>query len=354
MLELTWTILLSVGLIHQTSGSDYLAELLKKHPTWSFELENVESFIQRTLAYLGSSDVDTEDMLRARVSESIPLDMDHIPRKIDDPKWVSPQELPDRYDARQKWKSCSNLLRDVQDEGVCHTDSPGIVSSVMADRYCIFTNGSFKEVLSQEMLVGCAEYCTQGSRLAQSWRYATSEGIPTGGGFNSRKGCLPYDHPPCRHTNGSYVHSPVEGGRRLKPCDESFPYDHDCPKQCTNRKYSKSLDADRVKLETWYMLSRDESDIRRDIFAYGPVATFIIFTDQLFDKPDGMYQQKEGRRRISTFKCLKLIGWGEESNVKFWLAVNSWDSWGNKVFKIPRGSNYDLVESLPTTGIYFK
>lgn len=67
---------------------------------------------------------------------------------------------------------------------------PGVVSSLMADRYCIFTNGTFKEKLSQEMLMRCAEACTHDSFQLYSWEYATEEGIPTGGAYGSGKVCF--------------------------------------------------------------------------------------------------------------------------------------------------------------------
>lgn len=49
----------------------------------------------------------------------------------------------------------------------------------------------------------------------------------------------------------------------------------------------------------------------------------------------------------------KLIGWGEENHVPFWLMVNSWNkNWGdNGLFKIRRGTNECLVESSLSGGI---
>jgi cathepsin B len=38
---------------------------------------------------------------------------------------------------------------------------------------------------------------------------------------------------------------------------------------------------------------------------------------------------------------VKIIGWGVESGVSYWLAANSWnEDWGdNGLFKIKRGNN---------------
>ena len=47
--------------------------------------------------------------------------------------------------------------------------------------------------------------------------------------------------------------------------------------------------------------------------------------------------------------AVKLIGWGVEDGVSYWLAANSWNkNWGeNGYFKILRGSNECEIESEP-------
>ena len=45
--------------------------------------------------------------------------------------------------------------------------------------------------------------------------------------------------------------------------------------------------------------------------------------------------------------AIKMIGWGIENGVKYWLCVNSWNKyWGEKgFFKIIRGVNHMQIES---------
>lgn len=48
--------------------------------------------------------------------------------------------------------------------------------------------------------------------------------------------------------------------------------------------------------------------------------------------------------------AVKIIGWGVENKVPYWLVVNSWnEGWGERgLFKILRGSNHVGIEG----GIY--
>lgn len=51
--------------------------------------------------------------------------------------------------------------------------------------------------------------------------------------------------------------------------------------------------------------------------------------------------------------AVKLIGWGEEFGVPYWLMVNSWnDQWGDRgVFKIRRGTNECGIDNSTTAGV---
>lgn len=67
----------------------------------------------------------------------------------------------------------------------------------------------------------------------------------------------------------------------------------------------------------------------------------------------GIYWVDRKANFLSFYKYMKLIGWGVEDDVKYWLAVNTWDSWGdNKVYKVPRGINYWYIEFFPTAGVF--
>ena len=50
---------------------------------------------------------------------------------------------------------------------------------------------------------------------------------------------------------------------------------------------------------------------------------------------------------------IKIIGWGVENNVKYWLIANSWgDSWGEKgYFRMLKGENECGIEDEADTGM---
>ncbi|CAH0392819.1 unnamed protein product [Bemisia tabaci] len=346
-------VVLSLILVHGSHSVPDVTRLLQKHPNWSFRVESIENIIQRTKnSTRGSkfqySNHDLMTILKANLGPG----ETHIVRKVGDPKYVSVEQLPSSFDAREHWPHCADLLEKVEDEGHCHADSPAVVASIMTDRMCIFSNGAVKEPLSQYVLT-CAETCTNEPRIQKSWNYTVDHGIPTGGAYGSKKGCYPNPDQPCFHSNDTY-HTYQNGhGKKLKPCNEELYYDRVCPKKCSNPKYRKSLDADRKRTTTWYWVSDEEYIIRNEIMTYGSVATSMELFEDLLEKPKGIYWVDRKAKFLSFYKYMKLIGWGVENDVKYWLAVNTWDSWGdNKVFKVPRGINYWYIEFFPTAGVF--
>ena len=66
----------------------------------------------------------------------------------------------------------------------------------------------------------------------------------------------------------------------------------------------------------------------------------------------GVYEKSENATYLGGH-AVKLIGWGEERGVPFWLLVNSWnEDWGDKgLFKIRRGTNECGIDNSTTGGV---
>uniref|UniRef100_A0A6B2LG61 Peptidase C1A papain C-terminal domain-containing protein n=1 Tax=Arcella intermedia TaxID=1963864 RepID=A0A6B2LG61_9EUKA len=83
----------------------------------------------------------------------------------------------------------------------------------------------------------------------------------------------------------------------------------------------------------------------------GPVdATFDVWGD-FDDYNGGVYSHQSGE--YEGLHSVKIIGWGVEGGVDYWLVQNSWGaSWGpdGGFFKIKKGVDECFIESLVYTG----
>ncbi|EYC39733.1 hypothetical protein Y032_0643g1066 [Ancylostoma ceylanicum] len=96
--------------------------------------------------------------------------------------------------------------------------------------------------------------------------------------------------------------------------------------------------------ETFYIRA-NETYIMHEIFTRGPVvATYDVYKDFNYYRK-GIYIHKDGGRPTGSH-AVKIIGWGKENDVPFWLIANSWNSdWGEDgYFRILRGANHCNIE----------
>lgn len=65
----------------------------------------------------------------------------------------------------------------------------------------------------------------------------------------------------------------------------------------------------------------------------------------------GIYQYVDGE--YSGGHAIKILGWGVENGVKYWLIANSWNSdWGeNGYFRFLRGEDHLGIESDVVAGL---
>eukprot|EP01017_Pseudomicrothorax_dubius_P000534 TRINITY_DN0_c205_g1_i5.p1 TRINITY_DN0_c205_g1~~TRINITY_DN0_c205_g1_i5.p1 ORF type:complete len:189 (-),score=53.17 TRINITY_DN0_c205_g1_i5:48-614(-) len=168
------------------------------------------------------------------------------------------------------------------------------------DSLCIASSGNTNQVLAPQDLVSCDDgnYGCDGGYLDEAWDYLARKGIVT-------ESCWPYS------SQSGNVES--------------------CRKSC------KSSDQ-WVKYKAKNVRAFDSTDdIKLDILTNGPVETgFEVYQDFLSYK-GGIYRYTSGG--FLGGHAVKVVGWGNENGVKFWIAANSWkDSWGeNGFFRIEEG-----------------
>lgn len=85
----------------------------------------------------------------------------------------------------------------------------------------------------------------------------------------------------------------------------------------------------------------------------GPAETsFTVYEDFLTYK-SGVYYHVTGDNLGG--HAIKIMGWGIENNMDYWLCANSWnEDWGDQgFFKIKRGTDECGIEDQVVAGIPF-
>ncbi|KAL9643766.1 hypothetical protein ABK040_016068 [Willaertia magna] len=228
--------------------------------------------------------------------------------------------LPDNFDSRQKWPTCIHAIRNQEQCGSCWAFS---ASEVLSDRFCIDSNGKVNVTLSPQYLVSCDSYdlgC-DGGNLNTVWSWMKSYGIVT-------DNCLPY-------TSGN-------GDNGVCPAST-------CADNKTPLKQSIYFAKSYEHISPWIEFWKRPEMIQTEILNNGPVqAAFSVYQDFMNYK-SGVYRHTSGS--FLGGHAIKIVGWGVENNVPYWL-VNSWGTdWGlGGFFKILRGSNEVGIEDTVYAG----
>nr|AKZ42344.1 cathepsin B preproprotein [Castor fiber] len=258
--------------------------------------------------------------------------------------------LPESFDAREQWPNCPTI-KEIRDQGSCGSCWAFGAVEAISDRICIHTNGHVNvEASAEDLLTCCGGQCGDGCNggyPSGAWNFWTKKGLVSGGLYNSHVGCRPYSIPPCEHhVNGSRPQCTGEGDTPK------------CSKTC-EPGYSPSYKEDKHFGYTSYSVSSDEKEIMAEIYKNGPVeGAFTVFSDFLMYK-SGVYKHVAGD--MMGGHAIRILGWGKEDGVPYWLVANSWNTdWGDKgFFKIVRGEDHcgiesEIVAGIPRTDQYWR
>ncbi|CAJ0594735.1 unnamed protein product [Cylicocyclus nassatus] len=167
-------------------------------------------------------------------------------------------------------------------------------------------------------------YRCNGGYMLKAFQFALLSGVVTGGLYKSKDCCKPYPFHLCGQHKGQPYY-----GECLKDNEVAPP----CRKQCQFR-YEKDYSVDKIFADSAEFVNASELAIQTELFTNGPVqAGFIVYDDFRYYQK-GVY--------VHTWfgeaggHAVRIIGWGVENGVKYWLVSNSWNSdWGEEgLFKI--------------------
>jgi cathepsin B len=232
-------------------------------------------------------------------------------------------DIPKFFDARKDFgPECSQLIGTAQDQSNCGSCWSFSTTTALEDRVCLSSKGKERIRLAPadtlsccNMESGCSSFGCNGGDPASAWSWFVHEGVVTGADYGDQATCMPYPFPKCAH----HVDSPD-----YEPCSSGSEFDTpQCVRKCTNAKYGLGYLKDKHKSVNAYSVEPSEKSIKLEIMKNGPVsAAFEVYEDFLA-YTGGIYHHVTGAGVGG--HAVKLIGWGEENSVKYWLLVNSWN-----------------------------
>ncbi|VDM78631.1 unnamed protein product [Strongylus vulgaris] len=189
------------------------------------------------------------------------------------------------------------------------------------------------------------ERCDGGFPM-RAWYHVIIGGACSGGPYRQRvmglNVCKPYPFRPCGHYTKHPIYEQCPKERQITP---------KCRLRCS-LGYNKTYKEDVIYAKSAHYLKTNETEIQKEIMMNGPVqASFKVYGDFLtYEK--GIYRHTAGEDEGG--HAVKIIGWGVENDVKYWLVANSWNTgWGEDGYvRFLRGENECEIETRIIAGFF--
>jgi len=233
---------------------------------------------------------------------------EHMGECLPESAYDSNAVVPAEFDARARWPGLIHPIRDQQQCGSCWAFS---AAEVLGDRVAI-ASGKASPVLSPEDMVSCdgGDMGCSGGRLPDAWSYLSSTGIVS-------DACFPY----------------TAGGGTAPACS----------KKCVD---GESWSSSKVKASSAYAINGVDH-MQQELMTKGPVQVAFTVYSSFMSYKSGVYQKHWYEFLPEGGHAVKIVGWGTENAVDYWLVANSWGpAWGlDGHFKIKRGSDACGIET---------
>jgi len=256
-------------------------------------------------------------------------------------------DLPKAFDSRENWPNCASV-RAIRDQSSCGSCWAFGAVEAMSDRICIASGGQIQVSLSADDLLSCCKSCgfgCEGGEPLEAWKYWVDQGIVTGSNYTTHQGCRPYPFPPCEH------HSTKQ---HFQPCKHDLYPTPKCEKKC-DKSYTdltgKLYAQDKYFGRSFYAVANSEKALMTELYTNGPFEIAFEVYEDFLNYKSGIYIHQAGK--MAGGHAVKLIGWGEEGGVPYWIVANSWntDFGEDGFFRIVRGRDECGIESGGVAGL---
>jgi cathepsin B len=201
------------------------------------------------------------------------------------------QTMPAAFDSRTRWPYC---VHAIQDQGPCASCWAVAAAEVLSDRFCIASNRAINTVLGPQFQVSCdtTNKGCNGGYLKTTWTYLENYGSVT-------ESCFPY-------TSANFV----------VPACSTFTR---CKDGSSMRKYYAKKGSSRA--------FSGIAAMQQEIYTNGPIEAAMFVYSDFMSYTGGIYTQAWGS--YVGGHAIKIIGWGTQNGVKYWVISNSWGkTWG--------------------------
>jgi len=201
------------------------------------------------------------------------------------------QTMPSGFDSRQKWPYCIHSIRD---QGPCASCWAVAASEVLSDRFCIASNRAINTIVGPQYQVSCdtTNKGCNGGYLKNTWTFLENYGAVN-------ENCFPY-------TSQNFV----------VPACSTFTR---CRDGSAMRKYYAKKGSSKMFSGVW--------QFQQEIYTNGPIEAAMYVYSDFMSYTGGIYTQAWGT--YIGGHAIKIIGWGTQNGVNYWIISNSWGStWG--------------------------
>eukprot|EP00747_Dinoflagellata_sp_TGD_P167106 gnl/TRDRNA2_/TRDRNA2_190984_c0_seq1.p1 gnl/TRDRNA2_/TRDRNA2_190984_c0~~gnl/TRDRNA2_/TRDRNA2_190984_c0_seq1.p1 ORF type:complete len:373 (-),score=92.22 gnl/TRDRNA2_/TRDRNA2_190984_c0_seq1:64-1182(-) len=259
-------------------------------------------------------------------------------------------ELPTEFDWRTDPRAANcPSLKEIRDQANCGSCWAFGSVEAMTDRICIASNGTKKTHLSAEDVTSCdieGDMGCNGGVPSTVYSYYKLFGIVDGGNYGDKSGCYSYQLQPCAHHTVSTKYPNCTGETKTPKCARK------CVDNGKNWRSSKVHGADGGYSVCKQGAGKCAEQMAQEIYQNGPITGMFFVHQSFVSYKSGVYKSKLFHDPMLGGHAIKIMGFGTEGGVPYWLVANSWnEDWGDHgFFKIKRGSDTDMIENAIING----